>query len=759
MRKIFFIIFFVCSCSNFFGQKVGIVLSGGGAGGLAHVGFLKALEQEGIPIDYICGTSIGAFVGGLYASGYSIEQIEHFITSNEFKQLTSGQIEKKLSYFFKKADDDASWLSLHLDLDSTFSANIPSTLINSVPLDFKMMELFTFPSAKANYNFDSLMVPFRCVASDVERKESIIFKEGNLTSSIRASMTYPFFIRPITKDGRLLFDGGLYNNFPSNVMYTDFYPDYILGCSVSDNSPAATEENLYLQLRSLLMNKSNYSMICESGLMVHPFSGVGLFDFEKGQMLLDSGYFATMRKMDSIKMQVIRRVSKEEIAIKRSLFNKTKSIISFEKIEIIGLKENQSEYVSMLLSGDSKLITQDKLSKRFFRLASDDKLKYLYPTAEINPLTGNYKLKIVTKKEKSFLVQIGGNFSNRPISEGYLGLQYNYLGKVAATFYGNAYFGKLNTSAFGKIRVDFSTKIPFYIEPSICFMRWDYFKSSSLFYNLLTPPFLIQRDSWAGLDVGLPVGNKSKFTFGGALAELTNIYYQSNFFTDKDTADRTYFDFGSINASFTFNTLNRKQYASEGTFINLRAKYVNGIENLYPGSTSVLKDTVKKAHQWFIFKATVDKYFKLSNKLKIGLLVETAFLTQSFFSNYTSTILSAPAFAPTPESKTLFLENYRAHKYLASGFKSIFNPIKNLDFRSEFYVFLPVNSILSNSQTNKAYYSVEFLYPHFNAMAAIVYHTPVGPLSFSVNYFENGKYSFSYLLHFGYTIFNKKSLD
>lgn len=187
----------------------------------------------------------------------------------------------------------------------------------------------------------------------------------------------------------------------------------------------------------------------------------------------------------------------------------------------------------------------------------------------------------------------------------------------------------------------------------------------------------------------------------------------------------------------------------------MRAKYVNGIENLYPGSTSVLKDTVKKAHQWFLFKATVDKYFKLSNKLKIGLLVETAFLTQSFFSNYTSTILSAPAFAPTPESKTLFLENYRAHKYLASGFKSIFNPIKNLDFRSEFYVFLPVNSILSNSQTNKAYYSVEFLYPHFNAMAAIVYHTPVGPLSFSVNYFENGKYSFSYLLHFGYTIFNK----
>lgn len=122
-------------------------------------------------------------------------------------------------------------------------------------------------------------------------------------------------------------------------MYTDFYPDYILGCSVSDNSPAATEENLYLQLRSLLMNKSNYSMICESGLMVHPFSGVGLFDFEKGQMLLDSGYFATMRKMDSIKMQVIRRVSKEEIAIKRSLFNKTKSIISFEKLKLLVLKK------------------------------------------------------------------------------------------------------------------------------------------------------------------------------------------------------------------------------------------------------------------------------------------------------------------------------------------------------------------------------------------------------------------------------------
>jgi NTE family protein len=755
-----FVLFFVYCYASLWGfsQRTGIVLSGGGASGLAHIGFLKALEREGIPVDYICGTSIGAFIGGLYASGYSPDEIEKFVTSDQFKNLTAGQVEKNHVYFFKKGEENASWFPFNLNLDSTFNNNIPTTLINAVPLDFKMMEFFAPPGAQARYNFDSLMIPFRCVASDVTKKQAVLFKNGDLAVAVRASMTYPFYIRPIVINGSLLMDGGLNNNFPSNIMYSEFFPDYILGCSVTGNSPDPDEENLYLMIRNLMMTKTSFTPVCETGMIIQPYANVGIFDFESAKMLIDSGYAATMRKIDSVKMHVTRSVTKEELALKRAKFRSNTKQIVFESVEIEGLKKNEAQYVKNLLFKENETITFSKLEDRYFKLAADDKLKYLYPTTQVNPVTGNYRLKILVKKEKDFQVQLGGNFSNRPISEGFLGLQYNYLGKVALTLYGNGYFGKLNTSVFGKIRLDIPARIPFYIEPAACFTRWDYFKSSNLFYNFTVPPYLIQRDGFADLNLGFPSGNRAKFTVGGGFAEMGNYYYQANNFTDKDTADKTFFDYYHANLNYTYNTLNRKQYASEGMYFNVKAKFVNGFEYLFPGTTSVIKDTVSKYHKWLQFKATADMYIKTTPKFKFGIYLEGAYFTQDFFENYTSTILSAPAFTPTPESKTLFLPTYRAHKYLAGGAKLIFHPIKNLDVRAEGYVFQPVNSILRD-QYGKPRYSSNFLYRHVILMGALVYHTPIGPISFSVNYYENGKNSFSYLIHYGYTIFNKKSLD
>ena len=101
-----------------------------------------------------------------------------------------------------------------------------------------MTEFFARPSAAAEYNFDSLFIPFRCVAADIEAKESVVFKSGDLGEALRASMSYPFYLKPISVNGKLLFDGGLYNNFPSDIMYNDFYPDLIIGSNVTGNEPA-----------------------------------------------------------------------------------------------------------------------------------------------------------------------------------------------------------------------------------------------------------------------------------------------------------------------------------------------------------------------------------------------------------------------------------------------------------------------------------------------------------------------------------------
>ncbi|MGL5891256.1 MAG: patatin-like phospholipase family protein, partial [Bacteroidia bacterium] len=202
-------------------EKVGVVLSGGGASGLAHVGVLKALEEDSIPIDYICGTSMGAFIGCLYSIGYSPVEIEAIIKTEDFKNWATGTTKPDDIFYFKRKDDNASWITFKLSLDTTFSTNLPTNVISPVQIDFGLMQMMAGATAAAGGNFDSLFVPFRCVASDIASKQSVIFRDGDLGETVRASMSYPFYLKPIRVNGKLLFDGGLYNNFPANVMYED----------------------------------------------------------------------------------------------------------------------------------------------------------------------------------------------------------------------------------------------------------------------------------------------------------------------------------------------------------------------------------------------------------------------------------------------------------------------------------------------------------------------------------------------------------
>src|SRR5674476_368293 len=110
--------------STAFAQKVGLVLSGGGAKGVAHIGVIRALEDNGIPIDYITGTSMGAIIGGLYAAGYSPDQMEEIITSKDFGNWVSGQMDPEYTYFFKKEDPNPSWINLRFNYDSVLTTNI-----------------------------------------------------------------------------------------------------------------------------------------------------------------------------------------------------------------------------------------------------------------------------------------------------------------------------------------------------------------------------------------------------------------------------------------------------------------------------------------------------------------------------------------------------------------------------------------------------------------------------------------------------------
>lgn len=739
-------------------EKVGVVLSGGGAAALSHVGVLKALEENNIPIDCITGTSMGAYIGALYASGYSPAEIDSMVRSPRFKQMARGKIPERFSYFFKEPKKNASLVTLKFYKDSLIQTSLPTNLINPLMMDLKLMERFAPPAAAANYDFDSLFVPFRCLASDVESKEKVVFQKGNLNKAVRASMSYPFYLRPIEVNGRLLFDGGLYNNFPLEVMENSFDADIIIGSNVSDNVPPPRQGDIISQVKNMLMDRTDYSKISTDHIIIEPDEQTSTFDFSNISTSIERGHQRTLARLDTIKEAIGTRTEKDSLKKARKAFQQGWPELEFNKVRIKGLNDIRSNYVRKVLNVQGLPLKMKTFRPKYFRVYSDNKIKSLFPTSHYSEAKGGYTLELDVDREKDIFVEFGGNVSSRPINMGYVGLQYNYLGKVSFSLGLNSYFGKFYGSVQAKGRFDFPTNPPVYLEPLITFNRWDYFKSTTAFFEDVRPSFLVQEERYAGVRAGTPTGTKGKLVFDGKLARIKNEYYQADNFSSTDTADQTKFDNWTIGASWERSTLNRKQYPTKGSFLAIRGRWVEGEERTIPGSTSKDKDSTFALHQWPQLKIRYQNYLKRTGHLHLGLSFEAVYSDQPFFDNYSGTILSAPAYQPIPESKTYFIHDLRAYKYIGGGLQNVFKITNNLDFRLEGYVFQPYRPI-ERKQNLEPSFGPILSSRNYIGSGAMVYHSPIGPVSLTLNYYDGKENPWSFLFNFGHLIFNDRPLN
>lgn len=747
-------------------QRVGVVLSGGGAKGLAHIGVLQALEDQQVPIDYICGTSIGALVGGLYASGYSPTQIRNLVTSEAFLDMANGKVEDKYTYYFSRQDDDAGWVSIKFYKDSVWKSAAPTNLVSPVALDFEIMARMAEANAAASYNFDSLMIPFRCNAADIASKNSVTFRQGDLGSAIRASMSYPFYLKPIRINGKLLFDGGMYNNFPADVMSEDFKPDVIIGCNVSSNEEPPHEDDILSQVRNMVVSKTDFSLHDIPGLIIEPVVNEAVFNFSKPFVAIDSGYRAAMRRIPEIQQLVPRKMDSTAFANRRNRFDKQKTKLSFHDIYIDGLNRRQQQYVKrMLIRKRLKTVRIGQLKKGYFRVFGDDKIGSIYPTAKLNDSTGMFDLFLNVKREKDLIADFGGNFASTPINTAFIGLKYNHLGNSAVTLMANSYFGKLYGSAQGRVRFDFPLRIPFYLEGGFTLNRFNYFRSQSFFFEEDRPGYVLQSERYGDLQIGLPVRNKDRVRIGGSFFNLNDEYYQAQNFTQSDTADQTTFDGSSFFIQYERSNLNHKLYANSGSYLGFEARYIAGEELNEPGSTSDLNRNFRKLHDWTQFKLTYDNYYRGKGAIRLGLFAEASWSNQLLFNNYTASILRASAFQPIPHSKTLFLESYRALQYAALGHKVIFNVWGNFDLRLEAYVFQPYKSVVRTAENDHD--AIESFEKRFViGSATAVFHSPIGPVSAGLNYYQNDEEvapednsPFHFLFHIGYIIFNQRAIQ
>jgi NTE family protein len=188
------------------GPSIGLVLSGGGARGGAHIGVLKALEELRVPVDYVAGTSIGAVVGGFYVSGMTVADLEQLVESLEWETAFLNVTPRQLKSFRRKRDDDSFLVNQKPGLnDGEFE--LPIGLVQGQVIDM-IISRETLRASQVD-NFDQLAIPFRAVAGDLVTGEAVVLKSGSLARAIRASMSIPAALAPIEIDGRLLVDGGI----------------------------------------------------------------------------------------------------------------------------------------------------------------------------------------------------------------------------------------------------------------------------------------------------------------------------------------------------------------------------------------------------------------------------------------------------------------------------------------------------------------------------------------------------------------------
>ena len=757
-RLIFFLILLFTIESQ--AQSVGLVLSGGGAKGMAHIGVIRVLEENNIPIDYIAGSSIGAIVGGLYAAGYTPDEMEELFKSDDFYFWSTGKIQEEYRYYFKQPESNPSWLELRITKkDDKVKLLPPTNLIPEEQMDFAFMELFAATNPAYNNNFDSLMIPFFCVATDVYNHKPVVLRKGDLGEAIRASMTVPLYFKPIEINSTLLFDGGIVNNFPHDLMTEIYKPGIIIGHKVANDPKAASPDDVMEQISNMVMRPTNFEIKPEEGILLETdFTNISLLDFNKIETIVAAGENTAQELIDSIKMRINRRVGPEVILQKRQEFNAKKPQLFFQNIQVEGIEDpEQRRFIIQSIKHRFNVVSLSLLKKEYFKLVSDENVKSIRPIAIYNKETGYFDLHLKVEPEKKFKVNIGGNISTKPINQGFASLDYHSFKGRAYSMSSNIYFGRFYSSFKIGGRIDFPWQFPVYIAGYSTFNRWDFFASSSeLFFEDVRPPYIIQDEYNTRLEAGFPLGLHSKFYSGVAYSKSSDEYYQTNIFKKEDEPDKTDFNGFIVQAAVERNSLNYKQYATEGESGYLSAKYITGKETNIPGTTSATTVKTKKNHDFYILRSHLTKYFKFGRAFSLGAHAEATFSNRPLMQNYRSTQLAAPGFYPAPHSKSLFIENFHSNKYLAGGLGTIINFSPSVHLRFEGYAFAPIKEELSNSDLTAYKSEKTFDNYYLQGMAALVYQTGIGPISVALNYYEKENTDLYLTLNFGYVLFNKR---
>lgn len=726
-------------------QRVGLVLSGGGAKGIAHIGVIQALEDHEVTIDCIAGTSMGAIVGSLYAMGYSPSEMMALIKSPEFADWSQGRINQAYTYYMLEQQPSPALTHINLGFNDSINTTsiLPTSLINPIPMSFGFMELFGPSTAQCRGDFDRLFVPFRCVYSDVYNKHKVVVSHGDLGDAVRASMSFPLVFKPIEIDGVLAYDGGIYDNFPVDVMRQDFKPDIMIGVDVSAPNAKPSPNDLMAQVEDMIMQKSDYNLPADEGIRIKlDLERFSLLDFQQADAIYDIGYRHAEAMIDSIMGRVTARTPSAMLKQRREKWRSATPPLVFDSVAVSGVTAPQARYVTRIFDNDADAdtfgITQARAA--FYRAVSPGRFSTLTPHADYDSISGLFRLRLDGTVKRSFDVAGGGFITSSTTSFLFLSGTYNNLTSHITTANVSAWLGQSYMAAYGSLSHGLSTPIPMNIGLQTAIMRQKFNEDEKLFYDWSSPAFITKSQFYANLYWSMAPTSRSKLSFSAGYGHLWDTFFSGLFDGEDDRGrDHTHLDLGQAAVEWERSYLDNILYPTDGSFAKVRFSGVIGnvdydpFASTLPGASS-LGDR-DRMMSWLTLEAEGSKYWHLRRHFSLGLSGHAIASTRKLLNGYTASLVMAPAFTPTASSFNAYNPAFRANSWVAGGVNPVWHPTSNLQLRGTFNCFVPARKIIRD--TDNPYlprYGCWFDSPQFYGEIQAVLTTPFAALTAYVNY-------------------------
>jgi NTE family protein len=408
LRKVFlltlFSIFYFLFSQNSYSQdtikrpKIGLVLTGGGAKGFAHIGVLKVIEKAGIKIDYIGGTSMGAVVGGLYASGYSAQQIDSIFQNTNFDELLQDYIPRTSKSFYEKKNDELYAMSLPFN---KFSLGVPIALSKGM-YNYNLLTKLTHKVRHVR-DFNKLPIPFLCIATNIETGEQLVLNTGYLPQALLASSAFPTLFSPVEIDGKVLIDGGVTNNYPVDEV-KKMGADIIIGVDVQDGlkdrNALKEATKILLQISNLQMIEGMKEKIKKTDIYIKPdITDYSVISFDKGTEIVKKGEDAALEVFDKLK-----KLSVQNGQFKLNNLKCKSDSINIDRISINDVKNYTRAYIIGKLGfKQGNKVSYDDIKKGINTLNATGNFSSInYKINDLNP-GDELDLTITESKNKSFL--------------------------------------------------------------------------------------------------------------------------------------------------------------------------------------------------------------------------------------------------------------------------------------------------------------------------------------------------------------------